>query len=96
MGDRIERLCGHWSAFWIFTALFYVGIRWNVDITNIAISYFTAALLLLTTSSARRSDKAMHVKLDDLECAVQEARSENARLEERTEKEIEAARDGDT
>jgi len=93
MGDFIEKCCAHPAAFWLFTGLFAIGITINVDVTNIAISYFTAALLLLTLGGQRRSDKASHVKLDDLERSVENARSDNARLEERTEREIEAKRD---
>jgi low affinity Fe/Cu permease len=92
VGDRIEKWCAHPAAFWLFTLAFGIGIGINVDVTNIAISYFTAGLLLLTLGGQRRSDKASHVKLDDLECAVENARTENARLEERTEEEIEEAR----
>ncbi len=69
------------------------GPRLSLDATNYAISVFTAGLLLLTVGGARRSDKAMHAKLDNLEQAVSAARSDNARLEERDEEEIEARRD---
>ena len=65
LGDRIEHLCGHPAAFPLFTAAFLVGLMVSVDVTNIAISYFTAGLLLLTIEGQRRSSKAMHVKLDD-------------------------------
>jgi low affinity Fe/Cu permease len=92
MGDKIEKWCAHPAAFWFFTVAFIVGVRINVDISNIAISYFTAALLLLTLGGQRRSNKAMHVKLDDLEVAVDAANNENARLEELAEHEIEAKR----
>ena len=96
IGDRIERACAHPAAFWIFTAAFVVGIVVSIDATNIAISYFTAGLLLLTLGGQRRSDKAMHAKLDDLECALDVADSSNARLEARSEDEIEAKRDDTT
>jgi low affinity Fe/Cu permease len=92
MGDKIEQMCAHPSAFWIFSVLFIGGIFINVDVTNIFISYFTAALLLLTLGGQRQSNRATHAKLDDLECAINEADSTNVRLEERPEKEIEAKR----
>lgn len=95
MGERVERLCAHPAAFWVFTVAFVVGITINIDATNIAISYLTAALLLLTVGSARRSDKAMHAKLDDIECALEPANSDNARLEDRSEREIEERRQQD-
>lgn len=91
-GDTIERWCAHPLAFWLFTVAFFIGVRMNVDVANIAISYFTAALLLLTLGGQRRSDKASHVKLDDLVRAVEQADSTNARLEDRSEAEIEAKR----
>jgi low affinity Fe/Cu permease len=92
LGDKIERICAHKATFWIFTVAFAIGVRINVDVANIAISYFTAALLLLTLSGQRRSDKALHAKVDDLECAIEQADSGNVRLEERPEHEIEAKR----
>jgi len=88
----IERLCAHPAAFWIFSALFVVGVWWNLDATNIGISYFTAALLLLTLGAQRRSNLAVHAKLDDLECAVDAADNSMVRLEEKAEHEIEAVR----
>jgi len=54
MGDKIERLCAHPAAFWVFTVAFVLGLTVSIDVTNIAISYFTAALLLLTTNSQAR------------------------------------------
>ena len=92
MGDKIERWCAHPFAFWVFTIAFVIGVRINVDVANIAISYFTAALLLLTLSGQRRSNKALHAKVDDLECAIELADSNNVRLEELPEHEIEARR----
>lgn len=93
-GDTIERLCGHPFAFILFTVGFIAGARVHIDATNIAISYITAALLLLTVGSARRSNKAMHVKLDDLEEAVDKANSMNRHIEDLTEQEIEEIRNG--
>lgn len=90
--DRIEKACGHPVAFYLFTVLFVAGVMIDIDTTNIAISYFTAALLLLTLGPSRRSNLAIHAKLDDMECAIKEARSENVRLEEKTEREIEETR----
>lgn len=93
MGDRVEKICAQPIAFWIFSILFVVGSWRSVDIANIAISYFTAALLLLTVGSARRSEKAMHVKLDAIIHALDKADDEIARVEELTEAEIEERRE---
>lgn len=92
LGDTIERLCAHKAAFWIFTLAFAIGVFVNVDIANILISYFTAGLLLLTMSGQRRSNKAIHAKLDGLIDAADEADDSLERLEDRTEREIEAKR----
>lgn len=65
----------------------------NVDVANYGISVYTAALLVLTIGSTRRDRKAMHAKLDDLEVAVDAADNDLVRLEDKTEEEIELARD---
>jgi hypothetical protein len=66
--------------------------RISIDAANYGISVYTALLLVVTIGPSRRSLKALHAKADDLECAIEGARSENARLEERTEREIEERR----
>jgi len=92
LADRIEAAAG--SPLGILAFFLWCGLmpEINVDLANYGISVFTAALLVLTIGAARRDRKAVHVKLDDLEDAIEEADSENVRLEERTEKEIEEAR----
>ena len=93
IGDRIEQACAHWLALPVFTALFILGILIiGVDPTNIVVSYMTIALLLLTVGRDRRDRLAMHTKLDDLERAVPTANGTKARLEERSEEEINANR----
>jgi low affinity Fe/Cu permease len=93
MGDWIEKICAKPIAFWIFSVLFIIGSWKSIDIANISISYFTAALLLLTVGSARRSEKAMHVKLDAIIHALDKADDEIAQVEELTEAEIEERRE---
>ncbi len=92
MGDWIERQCAKPPALVIFCICVVIGPRLSLEATNYAISVFTAGLLLLTVGGARRSDKAMHTKLDDVVDAVEGAPSDHVRLEERTEKEIEQVR----
>jgi low affinity Fe/Cu permease len=94
IGDALEAACGHWLALPIFTGGFLAGASVNIDVANIAISYITAALLFLTINRDRRSNAALHAKLDDLEASTTEADSGNVRLEERSEAEIEARRKG--
>lgn len=92
MGDIVERWCAHKYAFWIFTGAFVIGVFINVDWANIAISYFTAGLLLLTLSGQRRSNLANHAKLDALIDAAEDADDSFERLEELEEKQIEGKR----
>ena len=93
ISDHVERICSHALALPVFTVAFVGGmLTIGTDVTNIGVSYLTAALLFLGMGRARRSDKAMHAKLDDLEKNLEEATTENVGLEERTEEEIEARR----
>lgn len=93
VGDELEKLCAKPLALPAFTAAFLAGMAMiGVDVTNIAVSYFTVALLLLGMGRARRDRMAAQAKLDDLEANLSEATTENVGLEDRTEAEIEAAR----
>lgn len=93
IGDQLEKWCAHPLALPVFTAAFALGmLTIGVDVTNIAVSYFTVALLLLGMSRSRRSEKAVHVKLDDLEVKVPQATTENAGLEDEPEDVIDAKR----
>jgi low affinity Fe/Cu permease len=64
----------------------------SMDAANYGISVATFLVFLLMFEADIRDRKAVHVKLDDLECAIDNANSENARLEEKTLDEIEQAR----
>lgn len=93
LGDRLEKLCANPLALPVFTGAFIVGmLTIGVDVTNIAVSYLTAALLFLGMGRARRDRKAAQAKLDDLEAKIPEASTENVGLEERSEEEIDARR----
>ena len=88
-GDRLEKLCARPLALPVFTVAFGLGmVVVGVDVTNIAVSYLTCALLFLGMGRDRRDRKAVQAKLDDLEEAIPEARSELAGVEDRTEDEI--------
>lgn len=93
IADWIERLCSKPLALPVFLGL--AGAGWFGDMiepSNYLISVFTVALLLVTTGRDRRDRMAVQAKLDDLERQLPEASTENVRLEERTEEEIEARR----
>jgi low affinity Fe/Cu permease len=92
--DKLESAAGSTGGILVFIAWCSIAPVVNVDVANYGLSVYTAGLLVFTLASSRRDRKAIHAKLDDLECAVDSARSENARLEERTEEEIEQARSG--
>lgn len=94
VSDGAERACAHWSALLVFTLAFAFGmIVIGVDVTNIAVSYFTCALLLVGMDKARRDRLAVHVKLDDLEERIPCATTENVGLEDKPEDEIRAAKE---
>ena len=86
--DKIEKYLAHPAAFLIFLLWCSVMPFFNIDAANYGISVATALVLFVTLGSSRRDRKAVHVKLDDLEIAVEKADNSNAGLEELTEDEI--------
>lgn len=90
--DTFERWAASLGGILAFLAWCSIMPRISIDTANYGISVYTAGLLVFTLAASRRDRMAIHAKLDDLECAVDRAKSENARLEERTEDEIEEAR----
>lgn len=85
IGERIEKWCAHWLALPIFTTLVAIGLLVSFDLTNVAMSYFTIVLLLLTLGRDRRDSKAVQAKLDDLDPS-------KAHLEDEPEEAIDANR----
>lgn len=63
-----------------------------IEQVNIAISVATLVLLFLLQSSQNRSDKAVHLKLDELVTRLNEPRDEIAGVEQETIRDIEALR----
>lgn len=95
IADRIEWAIAHPFSVPIFSGVFLGGLlTFGEAPTNLAVSYVTTVLLFMLTGGSRRSGKAMHAKLDDIEKAIPEATTENARLEEKLEREIDECRDG--
>jgi low affinity Fe/Cu permease len=64
----------------------------GVDIANILISIVTADLVLLGLGAARRSQLALHAKLDELIAATEGARDDLAHVEDMAEAEIQEKR----
>lgn len=64
----------------------------GVDIANIGISIITADLVLIGLGAARRSQLALHAKLDELIVATDSARNDLTHIEERAEADIQEAR----
>ena len=91
-GDRFEAAAGSVVGRVAFVLWCALAPRFSADVANYAISVYTAAILVFTIPASRRSLKALHAKVDDLEDAIEEADSRNVRLEERDEAEIEACR----
>lgn len=92
MPDRFDAFVGTRAGKLLFAAWCIVVPFFSWDIANYGISIYTAAVLVFGKAFGRADRKAVHVKLDDLECAVEAADSSNKRLEELTEQEIEERR----
>lgn len=90
--DRLEAAAGSPPGIALFVAWCVFMPRLSVDAANYGISVYTAALLVVTIAPNRRSLKALHAKVDDLEDAIETANSDNVRLEDKSEAEIEACR----
>ena len=76
-----------------FLILFNVGLvglwaTFGVDVSNIFISIITAEIVLLTLGATRRSNIAMHAKLDELIDSQTGARNDIEHIEDRQEEEI--------
>lgn len=74
---------------WIFRALLIITfIIVGVDVANILISILTAEIVLLTLGANRRSNLALHAKLDELLHAADKARDDLVHLEDQAEEVI--------
>ena len=91
--DWLECKAGHPLTFVAFVVWCIAAPMLNVDVANYVISVVTAALLFLTIGASRRDRLAVHVKLDDLERAVEEASDDLAGIEDATEAEIKARKE---
>lgn len=70
----------------VLTAIAFV--IFPVEIVNVVISVFTLALLFILQNTANRSDKAVHLKLDELITHLNEPRDDIAGIEERPMKDL--------
>lgn len=70
------------------TSLVALWIMFGVDVANIMISIVTAELVLLGVGAARRSQLALHAKLDELIAATEGARDDLQHVEDLAEQEI--------
>lgn len=73
-------------------ALLVAWLLYGVDVANILISIVTAELVLLGLGASRRSQLALHAKLDELLHATSEARDDLAHVEDLAEAEIQEKR----
>lgn len=85
--DKLEYILSRWWGFLAYVALTLGCFAWGWDGVDRFTYLANAMVVLLVLSCARRSDKAVHAKLD----AIDPDASHN-RLEERDEAEIERAR----
>lgn len=84
--DWLEYALSRWWGTSLYLASMVVALHWGWDPLDRWIYISNAALVVLLIGNARRSDKAMHRKLDDID-----PREDHNRLEERDEREIEKA-----
>lgn len=84
------------SAHPLFLAVFNIilAVLWislGTDVANIFISILTAEIVLIGAGAARRGNKAIHAKLDEL-ISASDARDELAHVEDRSERDIDSLR----
>lgn len=96
MDDRFDAWMGSLSGKVCAVTWCVVMPFFSWDVANYGISLYTLLAVLIGKPRERADRKAMHAKLDDLECAVEKADNANARLEELTEIEIEERRNNGT
>src|SRR5687768_3463502 len=93
IADAADRLCAKPIAFLAFNlAVAGLFVMAGVDLANIAISIFTADLVLMGAGANRRGFKALQAKMDEIIHATDGARNEIERIEEEQETVIERVR----
>lgn len=91
--ERAEKVAARpWFLLAFNLALVAAWLIYGVDVANILISIVTAELVLLGLGAARRSQLALHAKLDELVRATKGARDDLAHVEELAEAEIQEKR----
>jgi low affinity Fe/Cu permease len=98
--DKFSELAEKASAHPVFLLFFNIGFIalgfcFGVDIANIFISIVTAEIVLISAGAARRSQLAIHAKLDEIVHSVGKAREDLVGIEHKTEQEIIEAKLGD-
>lgn len=71
------------------TVLVSVWLLFGVDQANIFISIITAEIVLVGAGAARRGNKALHAKLDEIIHALKDARDDLMGIESASESDIE-------
>lgn len=93
MFERAERIAAKPAFLLIFNAcLVALWLMFGVDVANIMISIVTAELVLLSSGANRRSQLAVHAKLDELVAATDGARNDLEHIEDMAEAEIQEKR----
>lgn len=87
--ERAEQIAAKPSFLLAFNAvLLALWLVFGIDHANIYISIVTAELVLLGLGAQRRSQLAVHAKLDELIAATDGARDDLAHIEDMAETEI--------
>lgn len=84
--DRLEYTLSRWWGTSAYIVSMAFALYWGWDPLDRWIYISNAVLVVLLIGNARRSDKAMHRKLDNVD-----PREDHNRLEEQDEQEIEKA-----
>lgn len=91
--ESAERIAAKPSFLVAFNAvLLGAWLAFGVDVANILISIVTAEIVLLGLGASRRSQLALHAKLDELLIATDKARDDLAHVEDMAEAEIQEKR----
>jgi low affinity Fe/Cu permease len=94
--DRIATLAGHPLAILVVAifcaAWFLVGGEQSINILTLILSVVAITLTQMVLNQQRRSEAAIHLKIDELIIAKTGARNEVAGIERKTEDEIETLR----
>jgi low affinity Fe/Cu permease len=88
-GELADKVSAHPIFLIVFNLALVIMLELSgIDSANFLISIVTAEMVLLAAGAARRSNKAIHKKLDEIIHSLDNARDELIGLESKSEKDI--------